>query len=135
VDDQQSLWDDPVSCTICRDAGWVYDERIAATRMCVCRSERLPAPDTNPDAPAGIDGQDDVIRLNHQQAAVWVVMKDGEWHTLAGISERTGYPEASVSARFRDLRKQKYGGHVVERQSAGGGLFLYRLIPSDKEMR
>jgi len=38
-------------------------------------------------------------------------------------------PEASVSARLRDLRKAKFGGYRVERQRVreGRGLYHYRL--------
>jgi predicted transcriptional regulator len=32
-------------------------------------------------------------------------MADGAWRTLAEISAATGDPEASVSARLRDMRK------------------------------
>jgi len=40
----------------------------------------------------------------------------------------TSHPEASVSARLRDLRKEKFGGHVVERRAVKRGLFEYRVI-------
>ena len=56
------------------------------------------------------------------------VMSDGLWHPLSVISARTGYSESSVSARLRDLRKPQYGGHTVERRSAGKGLFEYRMV-------
>lgn len=73
----------------------------------------------------------DHVRLNAQTLRVWHVMKRGEWLTLRDISVRTGDPEASVSARLRDLRKSKFGGHVVERLRAEheSGLFFYRVVP------
>jgi hypothetical protein len=55
-------------------------------------------------------------------------MKAGTWLTLHEISVGTGDPEASVSARLRDLRKTKFGGHEVERQNLGGGRWVYRLV-------
>ena len=59
--------------------------------------------------------QEDFIRLNRQQQRVFDVMKDGQWRTLADIAALTGDPEASVSARLRDLRKARFGGSTVER--------------------
>lgn len=70
----------------------------------------------------------DHARLGKQFLRVARLMGDGAWHTLHEISGRTGDPEASVSARLRDLRKRKFGGHTVERERLAGGLFRYRLI-------
>jgi hypothetical protein len=58
------------------------------------------------------------------------VVVDGKWRTLADISAVTGDPEASVSARLRDLRKVKFGGLSVQRRYAGGGLWQYRVLPA-----
>ena len=40
----------------------------------------------------------DYDRLNAQAKRVVTVMLDGQWHTLRGVSEATGDPEASISA-------------------------------------
>ena len=114
-------------CGKCGGAGRVWDDRLGTMRMCDCRSEHLPPPDVNPVAPAGIEGAGDIIRLNHQQAHVWAVLKDERWHTLPELCSVTGYPAQSISARIRDLRKLKYGNHVIHRESLGKGLFRYRL--------
>jgi hypothetical protein len=74
------------------------------------------------------DAKRDFDRLNTQQADVWAVFKDGEWHTLRSLSERTGHPEASISARIRDFRKPRFGGHTVEREYVERGLFRYRVV-------
>ena len=68
-------------------------------------------------------------RLRVQLHAVWVFMFDERWHTLHEVSVAIGAPEASVSARLRDFRKPKFGGHIVERQRVpnGNGLHIYRL--------
>lgn len=66
-------------------------------------------------------------RLRAQLARVRRVMADGEWRTLAVIAEETGDPEASVSARLRDLRKAKFGGHTVERDYVRKGQWRYRV--------
>lgn len=71
----------------------------------------------------------DKDRLRAQLKAVFAAMKDGHWRTLGRIHAMTGAPEASISARLRDLRKSKFGGHAVERRrTATRGLFEYRLI-------
>ena len=57
-------------------------------------------------------------------------MRDGAWRTLDEISVAVGAPPASVSARLRDLRKEKFGAHLVERRSRGErgrGLYEYRV--------
>lgn len=72
----------------------------------------------------------DYERLGRQLLAVLSVVKDGRWRTLSEVAAETGEPEASISARLRDLRKEKFGGHTVERRRRGEekrGLFEYRL--------
>lgn len=69
------------------------------------------------------DSARDFARLNAQQAAVWAVVKDGCWHTLAEIAQATGHPEASISARLRDFRGM---GCTVERDYVERGLWRYR---------
>jgi hypothetical protein len=73
---------------------------------------------------------EDQGRAAAQRGRVWTVVVDGGWHTLAGIAARTGDPEASISARLRDLRRPEHGAHTVERRRVreGGGLFEYRVI-------
>lgn len=70
----------------------------------------------------------DLSRLNQQARDVYEYMKHGEWRTLADISANTGHPEASVSARLRDLRKPMLGGFTVERRYIARGLYQYRVI-------
>lgn len=72
----------------------------------------------------------DYTRLNRQAQDVWQAMMDMRWHSLRHLSQATGHPEASVSARLRDFRKEKFGRHRVERERMSGGLFLYRLTPN-----
>lgn len=75
-------------------------------------------------------------RLGDQARAVYDVMIDGEWRTLfelvnACASRRVRASESSVSARLRDFRKEKFGGHIVNRrrrQSARSGTFEYQLL-------
>lgn len=69
----------------------------------------------------------DHARLTRQLDMVRDIMEDRDWYTLRELSVGTGQPEASVSARIRDLRKPKFGGHDVERQYVGKGLWKYRM--------
>lgn len=69
----------------------------------------------------------DKMRLSGQMFRVYTVMCDGRWRTLNQISQATGDPEASISARLRDLRKPKFGGFNVERKHVDRGLFAYKL--------
>ena len=80
---------------------------------------------------ATIDPQLDAARLETLLGKVSELMYDGAWRTLAEIRDVTGGSEAGISARLRDLRKRKFGGHLVERRRRGdpkAGLFQYRLI-------
>lgn len=70
----------------------------------------------------------DVIRLGEQMKRVFNAMTDGEWHTLGQLSETAFAPEASVSARIRDLRKERFGHHIVESRFITKGLWKYRLV-------
>lgn len=77
-------------------------------------------------APAPLERADHV-RMGKQRAAVWALVRLGEWWTLAEVSEATGAPEASVSARLRDFRRPRYGGHTVERRKRGREQYEYRV--------
>lgn len=72
----------------------------------------------------------DFTRLTGQIKRVYDCMQDGRWRTLAEIADTTGDPAASVSAQLRNLRKPKFGSHIIERRARGDrshGLFEYRL--------
>lgn len=71
-------------------------------------------------------------RLASLLKRVYGVMSDGHWRTLSDIAhEARAGSEASVSARLRDLRKPRFGGHTIERQLVGDGLYAYRMVPSE----
>ena len=76
---------------------------------------------------ATFDPDRDGERLTKQLVAVRQAMSDHDWHTLYALSIITGAPEASISARIRDLRKAKHGSNTVERRYMGDGLWEYRL--------
>lgn len=67
-------------------------------------------------------------RLACQHNRVLSAIRGGDWVTLALLSAMTGDPEASISARLRDLRKPKFGAHQIERRYVRRGLHEYRLV-------
>lgn len=72
------------------------------------------------------EGRDEA-RLVLQVARVKAALEKADWITLRQLSEQTGAPEASVSARLRDLRKIRWGSHRIDRHYVSKGVFQYRL--------
>ena len=83
-----------------------------------------------PRSGATFDAERDTIRLNQQALDVWNEMKDGQWWTLRALAMTIYHPEASISARIRDLRKARFGSHTVERRHIAAGIWQYRLVPN-----
>ena len=75
----------------------------------------------------------DSQRLERQHERVLRVMQDGQQHTLAGISEITGDPPASISAQLRHLRRPEFGAHQIEKTYLGAGLYAYRLVRQEPQ--
>jgi len=77
-------------------------------------------------------------RLGGQMREVFFMMDDGIWRTLRDISELTGFPEASISAQLRHLRKEKFGSHIVNKRRRGDpklGIWEYKLIVNEKAVQ
>lgn len=75
--------------------------------------------------------KDDQTRLGDQYLTVEKVMRDGKWRTLSEIAldchfaDGKHYPEASVSARLRDMRNL-HGWTIARRaRNAKRGLIEY----------
>ena len=66
-------------------------------------------------------------RLNTQIANIYDLMRDQNWRSLRTISAATGYPEASISAQLRHLRKTRFGSHTVNKKHLGNGFYHYQL--------
>jgi hypothetical protein len=77
------------------------------------------------------DPAEDGERLSQQYERVVEAVKDGEWWTLAALAKAVGSPEASVSARLRDMRRDAW---IVERRRVpgGNGLHEYRALSPDR---
>ena len=89
------------------------------------------------------DGSDynkdlDVDRLTDQYHRIFNLMSDGKWRTLFEIEFILGYPQASISAQLRHMRKPRFGAHIVRKQRVKGretqGLFEYQLSVKGKEV-
>jgi len=90
---------------------------------------------TNTFGPAyneSIDGP----RIARQMDIIRDYMLDSGWRTLAEIEEATRYPQASISAQIRHLRKPRFGGHIVNKQRRGNsGLWEYMVFVPARDMR
>lgn len=68
------------------------------------------------------DQDKDGARLTGQMLRVFEVMRDGVYRSpdelMALIPDRSS---ASITARLRDLRKDKFGGHTVNLRRRGDG--------------
>ncbi len=72
-------------------------------------------------------------RLGRQLSLIFNLMKDASWRTLSEIANKTGEPEASISAQLRHLRKERFGSHTVNRRhEEGKALYEYQLIVNEK---
>ncbi len=70
--------------------------------------------------------------IRTQMLRVVQVMSVGHWTTLAGLAQNLRrlypgqrFPECSLSARLRDMRRS---GWVVERRHVRNGLYEYRAL-------
>ena len=86
------------------------------------------------DGPA-YDPEHDRARLTGQLLRIFQALTAadffGQWLTLGELRDRTGAPEASISAQLRHLRKPRFGSHAIEKRrrgDAGRGLWEYRLV-------
>ncbi|MBN4048151.1 hypothetical protein JYU09_01065 [bacterium AH-315-O15] len=55
-------------------------------------------------------------------------MTHNRWRTLAEIQGATGIPEASVSARLRDLRMGEFPRDTIERRLRSRRTLEYRML-------
>ena len=76
------------------------------------------------------DPKYDLVRLTGQIQRVFEAIKDGNWYTLDEIHIATKDPHASISAQLRNLRKKRFGSHVIEKRYKGNrsnGLWEYSM--------
>lgn len=68
-----------------------------------------------------------------QRKIVRDFMSDGNWHTLAELTDHVPGLTTSISARIRELRTEQYGGHIVETMR-DRHTFYYRVVPEPQQM-
>lgn len=83
---------------------------------------------------ATFDAERDAERLASQYGEVFRLMADARWRTPREMEALTGHPWASISARLRDMRKPRFGAHVVNRRYAGNGLYEYQLVVEPRQL-
>ena len=69
----------------------------------------------------------DAERVENQHENIKALMLRGGWWSLAEIAAALDYPESSISAQLRHLRKPAFGGYNVEKQRRRGGTWEYRV--------
>lgn len=74
------------------------------------------------------DEKRDRARLSKQLQTVHDVLVDGRKRSLRQLADAAECPEASASARFRDLKRL---GFPVSKENAGGGLWLYWMAKDE----
>lgn len=77
----------------------------------------------------GLTVQDEVALTKSLQKA-YDYLADGQWHLLSEMADALGITEQGASARCRDLRKPRNGGHdvVKERVPGAARVWRYRLV-------
>ena len=70
---------------------------------------------------AAFDVALDQARLTTQLQRIRELMLDGVWRTLGEIEQATGYPQASISAQLRHLRRARFGSYQVDKRRRGPG--------------
>lgn len=74
-----------------------------------------------------LDAALDLDRRERLLDRVREFMLDHQWRTLGEIRSAVGGSETGVSARLRDLRKERHGAFTVERRERAAGLWEYRV--------
>lgn len=100
------------------------------TELPLFDNPRFDGPDYNSEL--------DQKRLRGQIQKIHNLMIDGIWRTLNEIEKITGFPQASISAQLRHLRKKRFGCYNVNKQRRGEGkkgLFEYKLESRVKPYR
>jgi hypothetical protein len=95
---------------------------------------RAPLDFSNTAGPA-FSQKKDGARISKQHERIRDLMLDGVWRSLHRIATLTGYPEASISAQLRHLRKERFGSYAVDRKRADdpSGTWVYRVSPPSTE--
>ncbi len=77
------------------------------------------------------------VRKQHATIRDWM-LGHGRWRTLAEIAVALGYPEGSIGAQLRHLRKAKFGSYDMKKRRRIVGLEVtrvweYRVRPAETD--
>jgi hypothetical protein len=89
-------------------------DEYGITMLPCCLTDQIGGDTFDP----ALDGK----RLGKQMLRVLNAMQSNQWLTLAEIKQITTDPEASISARLRDVRKRWGEGAMESRRRASAGL-------------
>ena len=70
----------------------------------------------------------DGARIGRQMSDIRNIMVTGAAYTLAELEDRTGYPQSSISAQLRHLRKDRFGGYDVQKRRRTAGTWEYFIV-------
>lgn len=87
--------------------------------MTVAQRGLFDGPDVNPA---------DERRFATALGRIYRALCDGAWYRLDQLAQIGECSEAAASARLRDLRKFRFGRHLIERRRVAGGLWEYRML-------
>ena len=75
------------------------------------------------------DAEIDQPRLSTQLETIKTFMLEKGWYTLTEIEVATRFPQASISAQLRHLRKSRFGKYQMEkrRREPNGAVWEYHL--------
>jgi hypothetical protein len=63
------------------------------------------------------------------------MLSNSNWWTLSELHKLLQFPEASISAQLRHLRKERFGSYIIEKRRRTVGTWEYKLFPpKPKEM-
>lgn len=76
----------------------------------------------------------DGVRVEKQHIKIRdFMLQTGQWWTLAELHQELNFPEASISAQLRHLRKKRFGAYTVRkrRKTETGGTWEYKVFPKE----
>jgi hypothetical protein len=72
----------------------------------------------------GLDGK----RIKKQREVIRdFLLENRNWFTLSELHSLLQYPEASISAQLRHLRKERFGSYTVNKKRRTTGTWEYKL--------
>lgn len=114
------------TCPLCQQS-WSYEAADIVPSLkhkkCICSGCASPKA-FNHFGGATYDPARDRERLGAQFCRIVELMADGKARTLQEIARETGFPEASISARLRDIRKH-YGTDAMESRRGDRNQWIY----------